>query len=128
MSDDPFPFTPVPTRSRHDGWAPDRQRTFITALARHGGVAAAARGVGMTPQSARRLRTRPGADQFARAWDQALEAGRFRSVNEAVDRGRDGWLVPITRKGKLVGHRRRFDNRLLFAACYGEPASRYERG
>ena len=127
MSDSPD-FTPVPTSTRHDGWTPDRQRGFLVALAHHGGVAAAARAVGMTPQGARRLRKRAGAESFAAAWDRAVEAGRFRALNDAIERGRDGWLVPVTRNGKVVGQRRRFDNRLLFAACYGEPASRYERG
>lgn len=126
--EDPLAFTPVPSAStRHDGWTPDRQRAFIAALSDHGGVAAAARAVGMTPQSANRLRKRAGAESFAHAWDCALVMGRDRSFEEAVRRGRDGWLSPITRNGRIVGHRHRFDNRLLFAACYGEPPSRYAR-
>ncbi|MGI4733304.1 MAG: hypothetical protein ACRYFW_16395 [Janthinobacterium lividum] len=125
---DPFLFDPVPTASaRRDGWTPDRQRAFVAALATHGEVAAAARAVGMTPQSANRLRRRAGADGFADAWDAAQEEGRLRSVDEALRRGRDGVLVPVTRDGRVIGHRRRFDNRLLFAACYAEPPSRYER-
>ncbi len=125
---DPYEFQPVPTASsRRDGWTPDRQRAFIAELAGHGGVAAAARAVGMTSQSANKLRRRRGAEAFARAWDAAVEEGRIRSLDEALRRGRDGVLVPITRNGRLLGHRRRFDNRLLFAACYGEPMSRYER-
>ncbi len=127
MSDSPPDFTPVPTSPRHDGWTPERQRAFIAALAEHGGVAAAARSVALTPQTARRLRKRPDATEFAFAWDCALAQGRDRSREEAIRRGRDGWWSPIMRNGKLVGHRHRFDNRLLFAACYGEPASRYDR-
>ncbi len=127
MSDSPYDFTPVPTAARHDGWTAERQRRFIAELASHGGVAAAARAVGMTPQGARQLRKRPGAEGFAHAWDIALEEGRGRSRDEAIRRGRDGWHSPIIRNGKIVGHRHRFDNRLLFAACYGEPMSRYER-
>lgn len=123
----PLPFTPVPSaRTRHDGWTPDRQRAFLIELSRHGGVAQAARAVGMTPQTANRLRRRAGAESFARAWDTALETGRLRSLEKAMVRGRDGWLVPIMRNGRVVGQRRRFDNRLLFAACYGESMSRYE--
>lgn len=125
---DPLAFTPVLIAStRHDGWSPERQRAFIAALAEHGGVAAAARAVGMTPQSANRLRKRPDAESFARAWTAALFQGRQESRDEAIRRGRDGWLVPVTRRGKLVGYRRRFDSRLLFAACYAEPMSRYLR-
>ena len=128
-SDDPFDFTPVPTAStRRDGWTPERQRAFITELAGHGGVAAAARAVGMTSQSANKLRRRAGAEGFAHAWDVAVEEGRLRSFDEALRRGRDGVVVPVMRAGRVVGHRRRFDNRLLFAACYGEPMTRYSRG
>jgi hypothetical protein len=126
--DTPWDFAPAPSAStRADGWTPERQRQFIVELARHGGVAAAARAVGMTPQSANRLRKRPGAEAFAAAWDSAREEGRLKSFDEAVIRGSEGWLAPITRRGVVIGHRRRFDNRLLFAACYGEPMSRYER-
>lgn len=127
-NDDPLVFTPVPTSStRHDGWTPARQAAFIYLLAQHGGVSAAARTVGMTSQSANRLRKRPGAESFAAAWDAALEEGRLRSYDEAMRIGREGRLVPITRMGRLLGHRRVLDNRLLFAACYGEPLRRYER-
>lgn len=122
---DPFDFVPVATAPRADGWTTERQRAFIAALSSHGGVAAAAREVGMTPQSARRLRHRPDAASFARAWDAALDQGRCIAIDEAMQIAREGRLVPIMRRGKLIGHRRRFDNRLLFAACYGVPASRF---
>lgn len=123
--DDPFDFTPVATAARSDGWTPDRQRRFIAELAQHGGVAAAARSVGMTPQTANRLRKRPGAESFARAWEAAVEEGRTRSVDEALKRGMEGAVVPVVRRGKVIEHRRRFDNRLLYAACYGEPMGRF---
>jgi len=134
MTDSPDPeadtlaFTPVPsTSARHDGWTAERQRQFIDLLATHGGVAHAARTLGMTPQTANRLRRRPGAESFARAWDLALVEGRQRAYDEAVRRGKDGVRIPVIRNGRVVAHRHRFDNRLLFAACYGEPFSRYDR-
>jgi len=134
MTDSPDPeddilgFTPVASSSsRHDGWTPERQRQFIELLATHGGVAHAARAVGMTPQTANRLRRRPDAQSFAQAWDRALIEGRQRAYDEAVRRGKDGYRVAVVRNGRVVGHRHRFDNRLLFAACYGEPFSRYDR-
>lgn len=117
---DSIPFTPVPC-ARHDGWTYERQRAFIAALSDHGGIAAAARSVCMTPQGARKLRRRPGAEEFSMAWEMAQEQGRDRSYDEAVRRGRDGWLSPVIRNGKVVGHRHRFDNRLLYAACYAQP-------
>jgi hypothetical protein len=128
LDPDPFDFTPVATaRNRSDGWTPDRQRRFIAALAEHGGVAAAARSVGMTRQTANRLRKRPGAESFARAWDAAVEEGRLRARDEALTRGLHGYRAPVVRNGKVVGHRHRFDNRLLYAACYGEPPARFTR-
>jgi hypothetical protein len=123
--DDPLVFTPVPVTARHDGWTAERQRAFIAALSRHGSVAAAARAVGMTPQTARRLRTRPHAEGFARAWDAAADEGRARAIDDAIRKGQ-GEMVPLYRNGRLTGVRCRPNNRLLFAACYGEPMSRYE--
>lgn len=122
--DDPFAFTPVATSPRADGWSAERQRAFIAQLASHGGIAAAARAVGMTPQSARRLRNRPDAAGFVRAWDAAADQGRVTALDEAMRIAREGRLVPVVRRGKIVGHRRCFDGRLLFAACYGAPMVR----
>ena len=101
---DPLAFTPAPsTSTRHDGWTAERQRAFVAALSQHGGVAQAARMVGMTPQTANRLRRRPGAADFARAWDLALDMGRQRAWDEAVRRGTEGHLTPVTRNGRVIG-------------------------
>ncbi len=81
----------------------------------------------MTRQSANRLRKRAGAEGFVRAWDAALEEGRLRSYDEALRRGKEGYRVAVKRNGRIVGHRHRFDNRLFYAACYGEPAGRFKR-
>jgi hypothetical protein len=63
------PFLPVPLRARGDGWTPERQARFVGLLAETGSVAEAARRVGMGRESAWRLRSRPGAESFAHAWD-----------------------------------------------------------
>lgn len=68
-------FTPVPLRARSDGWTPERQLHYVAALAGGARMAAAARAVGMTEQSASRLRTRPGAESFARACTAAWRLG-----------------------------------------------------
>jgi len=70
------PFLPVPLRARADGWTPERQARFIGLLAETGSVAEAARRVGMTRESAWRLRRRPGAASFARAWDAVVAIRR----------------------------------------------------
>jgi len=71
-------FTPVPLKRRADGWTALRQVEFIGRLAETGSVRAAAERVGMARETAYRLRSKPGAEEFARAWDAALAvAGRW---------------------------------------------------
>ena len=73
-------FAPVPRRYRHNGWTPERQLAFILRLALLGGVSAAAKAVGMSRESAYRLREHPGAESFAAAWDKAQGWGRGRAA------------------------------------------------
>jgi hypothetical protein len=74
----PPSFTPVPLRARRDGWTPARQFAYILALARfgHGGRAAAL--VGMTEQSACRLRRRPEAEAFRDLCEAAVHVAKVR--------------------------------------------------
>lgn len=65
-------FTPVPLRGRCDGWTAERQRGFVLALRHLRSVADAARFVGLSRETAHRLRRRKGAASFAAAWDSAL--------------------------------------------------------
>ena len=71
-------FTPVPLRYRHDGWTPERQRLYVAALAATGHLGKAARAVGMTEQSAAKLRRRPGAASFDAACTAAYLGARRR--------------------------------------------------
>ena len=87
-------FVPVPTRARRDGWSPARQAGFIGALAETGSVAAAAARVGMSRESAWRLRLREGADSFAAAWDAARAIG--------ADATGTFWEAPIAPKRKIT--------------------------
>ena len=77
-SDTAFPFTPVRLRHREDGWTPDRQRRYVALLAATGHAGKAARGVGMTEQSAAQLRRRPDAASFAQACALAVASARRR--------------------------------------------------
>jgi len=77
MNNSPFrrrvpDFTPVPLRYRRDGWTAGRQTDFLGRLAETGKVAAAARRVGKSRESAYRLRGKPGAESFVAAWDSIL--------------------------------------------------------
>jgi hypothetical protein len=127
MTDSPDPlaadlpeFVPVPTALRHDGWTPDRQQRFIAALALLGSVARACRAVGLSPASAYKLRGRADAAGFAEAWSIALAMGRDRVWAQAMDRALNGYTRPMRYRGKVVGHRHVFDNRLAYALAFGE--------
>lgn len=109
-------FTPVPVRARRDGWTPARQLAFILRLALLGGVAAAAKAVGMSRESAYRLRDHPGAASFASAWDKAQGWGRGRAADLGTERAIYGVKRDVFYRGRKVGEQVRHDNRLLIAA------------
>jgi hypothetical protein len=106
-------FTPVPLRYRADGWTPSRQADFLGRLCETWSVAAAARHVGMTRESAYRLRDKPGAESFAAAWDSIL-AQRPSAPMSTHDllwhRVRYGVLKPVMSGGKHVATRQSSDN------------------
>lgn len=119
MSESPPPrrrvpaFTPVPLRYRKDGWTPLRQADFLGRLAETASVTAAARHVGMTRESAYRLRDKPGADSFAAAWDSILAAPpALPKSTDSLLRHRAfyGSLKPVMRGGKHVATRHSPDN------------------
>lgn len=66
-------FLPVPLRARRDGWTPQRQARFIGLLAQTGCVRTAAQMLGLSRESAYRLRRHPQAGSFIAAWNTALK-------------------------------------------------------
>jgi hypothetical protein len=111
MTDSPD-FTPVRVAARTDGWTPDKQAAFIDALGQTACVATAARQVGMSRESAYRLRARPDAAGFRDAWEAALDYAYHRLGEAALDRALNGVPVPIFYRGEQVGERRHYDERL----------------
>ena len=121
----PF-FRPVPLRARADGWSEARQCGFLAALYVTGSVAAAARSVGMSRESAFRLRARKGAESFARAWDRVLMppgSGHlpapkedFRKVTlfELNRRLESDLVQPVIYRGRMCAIRRKPDDSALF--------------
>ena len=121
------PFHPVPVRPRTDGWTPLRQAEFIGMLAETGSVAAAAAFVGMARETVYRLRRKPGAEEFAQAWDVALVIAGVRQPGEEPPTRRprkvthaptwrmlmDGQWQPLMRGGKYAGSVRKADNSAL---------------
>jgi hypothetical protein len=96
-------------------------------LAETGSVCAAAEFVGMARETAYRLRRRPGAEEFARAWDVALVIAGVRQPGEEPPTRRprkvthaptwrtivDGQWQPVMRHGKYAGSVRKADNSAL---------------
>ena len=95
-------FTPVPLKARHDGWTPARQHEFIMRLADSGSVAAAARHVGMSLQSAYRLGRHPDAGDFRLAWDAALDQAAMQFEQIAVERVIHGDVETVEKAGAVV--------------------------
>jgi len=108
----PADFEPVPLRPRHDGWTPERQIAFVEKLADCGSIAAAAKHVGMSRESVRRLRRRPEARVFRDACDAALDCGYVDVEESAMERSKNGVVRPVFYKGEQVGEWRHFDERL----------------
>ena len=89
--EDLLAFIPVPLdRHRLNGWTPAQQERFILALHVMGSVGQAAKAVGISRQSAYHLREREGAEGFAKSWDIAIEMGRQRQFDTAMDRAING--------------------------------------
>jgi hypothetical protein len=109
-------FNPVPLRYRRDGWTPGRQSDFLGRLAETGKVAAAARHVGKSRESAYRLRDKQGAESFAAAWDSILaqRPPAPKSTHELLwHRARYGTLKPVMLGGRHVATRHSPDDDAL---------------
>jgi hypothetical protein len=99
-------FTPAPTRKRHAGWTAERQRKLIEHLSLTGHVGEACAVVGVASSSAYRLKHKPGAESFSRAWDAALRLSPTRLVAIGLDRAINGRVERHYRNGELVMERR----------------------
>ncbi len=122
-------FAPVPRQcERHDGWTPERQTAFIEALADTGSVDAACKAVNMSTVGAYHLRRQPGADSFRAAWQAALQLGVSRIEDVVMDRALNGVEEPLYSYGKLVGTRRRYNDRLLMFILRNRAPDRFADG
>ena len=74
------------SRPRGNSITPEVQRAFIYQLAMTGIVKQAAIKVGKSIEALYKLREKPGAEDFRRAWDEALEWGRLRLEDCAMER------------------------------------------
>ena len=108
-------FDPVSVRHRIDGWTPQKQREYVEALADSGVARYAAGRVGMSEQSANRLRRRADAGAFDRACDAAMRIGARRLISVAYERAIEGTIKRHYYHGEVRSEERVYDNRLLIA-------------
>ena len=111
------PASPAPEPSQAHGprWTPRKMADFLRALAATHSVKEAARSVGMSRQSAHRLRSRLKGMAFDAGWDQAFRHSYDNLPFVALERALNGTEVPHYYKGELIGTSRRYDERLTVA-------------
>ena len=85
---------------------------FLRALGATHSVSAAAEAVGMSRQSAYRLRARLKGEPFDIAWEAAFVHGYDALHRAALERALHGIPVPVYHQGELIGTRQHFDERL----------------
>lgn len=88
---------------------------FLRQLAATSNVSTAAKSVGMSRQSAYRLRTRFKGRPFDIGWEAAFQHGYDNLAHAALERALHGVEVPHYYKGELVGTSRKYDERLTVA-------------
>jgi hypothetical protein len=104
----PPPPPPVPRVRRGDRWDKPKMAEFLRQLAATHSVSAAARAVGLSRESAYRLRNRLKGQPFDIAWEAAFRQGYDNLAHAALDLALNGEEVPHYHGGKLVGtHRKR---------------------
>lgn len=101
----------VPEDERTDGWTAARRQLFLERLSTTASVQEAARSVGMTRQSARKLYRR--APAFRAAWDEALRESVSVLAETAFHRAIHGTEQQVYHRGQLVGTRDVHHDRLL---------------
>jgi hypothetical protein len=109
-----YRWVPVRRRPRRDGWTEEKQRRFIETLADTGLVNVAARAVGMTRETAYRLRRAAHGAAFARAWDAARQHAGGLIEDIVFERAIEGTEQEVlNREGDVIATRLVHDNRLL---------------
>lgn len=123
---DQYDWYPVLRRPRADGWTPAKQRLFIETLADTASPKQATDAVGMSRESAYKLRRSPGGEGFAAAWDAAIQQGSKRLVDLAFERAVDGVEEPVwDAEGRVIGLKTRYNDGLLMFLLRSHQPERY---
>ena len=97
---------------RHNQWTRPKMVAFLRELAASQSVTQAAKSVGMSRQSAYRLRNAMKGTPFDLGWETALEMGFGQLAQAVMDRAVNGEEVQHFWRGELVATTRRYDNHL----------------
>ena len=108
----PSAATAAPYVAPEDRWTKPKMAEFLRVLAATQEVKAAAKAVGMSRQSAYRLRNRLKGEPFDIAWETAFQHGYDALHQAALERALHGVEEPVFHAGEQVGTRRRYDERL----------------
>lgn len=108
----------VATPKKWAGW----QNVFLRELARKGNVSAACRKAKVERSTAYRARED---EEFAAAWDEALEVATEALELEARRRAATGVLEPVYQAGKKVGAIRRYSDTLLIFLLKAHAPAKY---
>jgi hypothetical protein len=109
---DPLAPSHNPQIDRDDRWTPDRMADFLGNLGATQSVSEAARSVGMSRQSAYRLRARLKGQPFDIAWETAFQHAYDDLAQVALERATHGVEMPVFHGGEQVGSYRKYDERL----------------
>jgi len=125
--DDPLlSFTPVPhSRPRSNSITAPLQRAFIAQLAATGIVTQAARHIGKSLEALYKLRHRPGAEEFAAAWEAAVDLGVARLEDCALARAIEGEERPLVSRGEIIGTWRKHNEALVMFLLRQRRPGRY---
>jgi hypothetical protein len=118
-------FTPVAQRLRHDGLTPERQTSFIEALAASGSVSLACARAGVSREAVYQLRRKPDAESFAVAWEAALRVAVDVLADVVMGNAISGETIPQYYKGELIGERVKYDARLQMFLLRVHDTKRY---
>uniref|UniRef100_UPI000833C0CD hypothetical protein n=1 Tax=Sphingomonas sp. CCH9-E2 TaxID=1768776 RepID=UPI000833C0CD len=104
----------VPDAQRYDGWTPEKQKRFLTALARGHNVTKACAIVGMSRSTAYALRDSARGAAFALGWKAAQLRARDSLADELMDRAFNGVRESVTGDDGRITTRHRYDNQLAW--------------
>ena len=114
----------VPHKDSRAFLAKKKRKVFLGVLAKTGRVSEAARAVGYT-DTATLQQYRRNDEEFAEAWEYALEAAAHVLEEEAIRRATEGVLEPVYYKGEVAGYKTNYSDTLLMFILRGLKPSVY---